>query len=192
MKKRLVFMALAALAVLLAACGGAAPTSTSAPTVIPTATYLLVSSAEGGFLVRSPVALTETSNIVTMDVGNLEVHTFQGIGDQMSYSVVYADYPEGYKTVDAGALLVKVRDEQVSSIGGTLVSQAQIKSSSVNGLEIRIGAEADGGQKVVFRSWLLWVPTRLYQVSVLAPEGRADDEAVVSFLESFELADRAD
>jgi hypothetical protein len=189
MRKALAFAVLVVVAMLAIACGGATPTPTAPPA--PTAAVLPFASAVGGFSVLSPATLAETTEIATTEIGNLEVHTFQGDSGGFSYFVVYSDYPESYRAVDAAGLLASARDGQVNSTGGSLVMDGPITLSGVQGRDIRIKATADDGQMVILRSRLYWAPTRLYQVLVLAPEGREDDSAVGAFLESFKLTDRA-
>jgi len=189
MSKASAFTVLVVVAMLVAACGGATPTPTASPA--PTAAVLPFTSAVGGFSVLSPVTLTETTETADTEAGNLEVHTFQGVSGGLSYFVVYSDYPESFRAVDAAGLLASARDGQVNSTGGRLVMDGPITLSGVQGHELRIKAETEDGQPVVLRSRVFWAPTRLYQVMVLAPEGSEDDTAVGAFLESFKLTDRA-
>jgi len=183
MKNRLAFTTLVAVAVFVAACGGGAAT--------PTPTAVLITSPFGGFKITSPVALTETSETVETNIGTLEVTTFQGKSGGLDYSVIYADYPAKYAAVEAATFLAAVRDEQVTTLGGALVSEGDLTSAGIAGREIQISAELEDGTKAIHRSRLYWVPTRLYLVSVLVPAELVDEKAVVDFLDSFQLTDRA-
>jgi hypothetical protein len=183
MKKSHVVTAVLAVTLFLAACGGSTPTPTTVPQPF--------TSAEGGFLVMSPAPLTETTEVVKIEIGSLEMHTFQGENSGFSYLVVYSDYPQGLKTADAAGLLASARDDQVNSLKGKLVSETQVMLSGVQGREIRISAQGEDGQNVVVRGRLYWVPTRLYRVLVIAAPERVDEASVSSFLESFKLTDRA-
>jgi len=183
MKNRLAFTTLMAVAVFLAACGGDA--------AIPAPTAVLIASPFGGFKIRSPVALTETSKTVETNIGILEITTLQGKSGGLDYSIVYADYPAKYAAVETATFLAAVRDEQVTSLGGALVSEGNLKLAGIEGREIQISAELEDGTKAIHRSRLYWVPTRLYLVSVLVPAELVDEKVVVDFLDSFQLTDRA-
>lgn len=183
MRNRFALAVMLALTTMLAACGGAKAT--------PTPTPVAISAPFGGFRILSPVALTETSEAVETNIGTLEVTTFQGKSGSFTYSVVYADYPAKYAGVDPASFLAAIRDDQVAGLGGSLVSEGRLDLAGVEGREIQITAELEDGTKAIHRSRLYWSPTRLYQVSVLAPEERINEAAVVGFLESFELTDRA-
>ncbi len=183
MKNRWAFTTLIAVAVFLAACGGDA--ATPAPTAVP------ITSPFGGFKITSPVALTETSKTVETNIGTLEITTLQGKSGGLDYSVVYADYPAKYAAVEAATFLAAVRDEQVTGLGGALLSEGNLTLAGIVGREIQISAELEDGTKAIHRSRLYWVPTRLYMVAVLAPEERVNEAAVVDFLDSFQLTNRA-
>jgi hypothetical protein len=183
MKNSHVVTALLAVTLLLAACGGPTPT----PTTVP----LPFTSADGGFSILSPAPLAETTEVVKVSIGSLELHTFQGEDGGFTYLVVYSDYPQGLKTADAAGLLASARDDQVSSLNGKLVSESQVTLSGIQGREIRISAQGEDGRNVIVRGRLYWAPTRLYRVLVVAARERVDDAAVTSFLESFRLTDRA-
>jgi len=183
MRKHFALAVLLAAATMLAACGAAGAT--------PTPTPVTISAPFGGFKVVSPVALAETSKAVETNIGTLEVTTFQGKSGNFTYSVVYADYPAKYAAVDTASFLAAIRDEQVVALGGALVSEGRLELTGVEGREIQISAELEDGVEAIHRSRLYWLPTRLYQESVLAPQERINEAAVVDFLESFELTDRA-
>ena len=183
MKNRWTFTTLIAVALFVAACGGDAAT--------PAPTAVLITSPFGGFRISSPVALTETSKTVETNIGTLEITTLQGKSGGLDYSIVYADYPAKYAAVEAATFLAAVRDEQVTTLGGALVSEGNLTLAGIVGREIQISVELEDGTKAIHRSRLYWVPTRLYMVAVLAPEERVNEVAVVDFLDSFQLTDRA-
>ena len=70
---------------------------------------------------------------------------------------------------------------------GKLVSDTKISLAGHPGREVVIDARGPHGPRGLIRGRLFMVGNRLYQLMVVAPQGRDDEKAAEDFLKSFKL-----
>lgn len=101
--------------------------------------------------------------------------------DKVMYSVVFADYPDTFQSVNAKTVLDGVRDGMKGK-DGQVKEDREILLGKTPGRELRIEA----GRKVI-RARIYLVGTRLYQVMANGERSAIDGKGVDEFLRSFEL-----
>jgi hypothetical protein len=154
-------------------------------------------SSEGGFLVKTPVALEEsvtTKNpVISPDGKSVEVttHQFSGGKDGLYYSVGYADFPEwvftlGDRSAMVEALLGTAGLGMTKLHNGELLSDMKIAIGEFPGREILVEFQ-EQGQKAIVKARFYLVGRRMYQIMVYAPAGKGGMGDIGEFLESFQL-----
>lgn len=145
-------------------------------------------SEAGRFELMTPVELQESVQPVETQGGKLDLHLFTGQLDDIAYIVGYCDYaPELAKPDNAEAMLDGARNGAVGNSHGKLVSEANISLAGYPGRELVIEAAAEDRPPMTIKGRLFMVKNRLYQVTVVAPRGKAGDKVIDDFLQSFKL-----
>jgi hypothetical protein len=99
----------------------------------------------------------------------------------------YNDYPEFVvSSSDVGNMLDGARDGAVSNVGGTLLSENQIRLQGYPGRELWIEADVDG-QEGLARARIFLVGRRMYQILVAGPKSQFPSQDAERCLNSFLL-----
>ncbi|HEY9074301.1 MAG TPA: hypothetical protein VIN67_09240 [Desulfobaccales bacterium] len=145
-------------------------------------------SEAGRFSIMTPVALQEETQPLETEAGKISLHLFAAQEGFTGYFVSYCDYPpEFVKKKEPEQMLDGARDGATKSAKGKLVSDTKISLAGHPGLEVVIDAREPQGPNGLIKGRLFMVGNRLYQVMVVAPKSRTDDQATDSFLQSFKL-----
>jgi hypothetical protein len=145
-------------------------------------------SETGRFSIMTPVALQEETQPLETEAGKIMLHLFAAQEGFTGYFVSYCDYPPDFiKKKEPEKMLEDARDGAVSNDQGKLVSDTKISLAGHPGREVVIDARGPHGPKGLIRGRLFMVGNRLYQIMVVAPQGRGDDQATKGFLQSFKL-----
>jgi hypothetical protein len=175
MKKLALFSFALTLALCLASCGG-------------TPKLQEFKSEAGRFSVMVPEALQETSQALETQAGKIDLHLFSIQQDRTGYFVSYCDYPqELIQQSSPERMLDGARDGAVGNVEGKLVLESKITLAGHPGREVVIDGRPKYGQKVTIKGRMFMVKNRLYQVTVVAPQGQAGGKVTDAFLQSFKL-----
>ena len=145
-------------------------------------------SETGRFAVTTPVELQEEAKTLETEAGKLELHLFTGQLDNIAYVIAYSDYPpEAAPPGYAEKMLDGARNCTLGNTHGQLVSETNITLAGYPGRELVIEARAEDRPPMTIKGRLFMVKNRLYQVTVVAPRGKAGDKVIDDFLQSFKL-----
>jgi hypothetical protein len=148
-------------------------------------------SEAGRFAVLTPVPLREESKTLETEAGKIELHLFTGQLNDLALVIGYSDYsPEAAPPGYADKMLDGARNGMVGNTQGRLVSETNISLSGYPGRELVIEVWSEDRPPATFKGRLFMVKNRLYQVTVVAPRGKAGDQAIDDFLQSFKLLDQ--
>jgi hypothetical protein len=140
-------------------------------------------SFAGRFSVQFPGSPTQKAQQVPLAGGDsITIHQFLLDGKDVSYVVMYNDYPEQYVTGAPQTILGTVRDGWVKSAKATLISDDAIDLNGVPGRAFKL-TDKDGMNYV---ARLFLDGHRLYQVIVTVAAGASTDPAD-DFLNSFRI-----
>jgi len=181
-----VFVAVAAIAMVIAGCSQASAPIVTETTAPPTPTPAKVFVSETGrFSAALPEDPIEDVQTLPTSAGDLEVHFFTLEKENAIYMVVYSDYPaEVVAQSSPTVMLDGARDGAVSNVQGTLLNEEEITINDYPGRALKVRA-SDGQATVHSRVYL--VDNRLYQVMVVIP-GSADlPTEAEDFLDSFKV-----
>lgn len=145
-------------------------------------------SETGGFAVMTPVPLQEEAKTLETEVGKIDMHQFTGLLNDIVYVIVYSDYPpEAAPPGYAEKMLDGARNGAMGS-QGRLVAETSISLAGYPGRELVIDTRGeDDRPPATYKGRLIMVKNRLYQVTVVAPRGKAGDKIIDEFLQSFKL-----
>jgi hypothetical protein len=145
-------------------------------------------SEAGRFSIMTPVALQEEAKSLETEAGKINLHLFAAQLDDIAYVIAYSDYsPEAAPPGYAEKMLDGARNGTVGNTRGKLVSETNISLSGYPGRELVIEVRGEDQPPTTFKGRLFMVKNRLYQVTVVAPRGKAGDKLVDEFLQSFKL-----
>jgi len=148
-------------------------------------------SDPGRFSVMTPVELQAESKTLDTEAGKIELHLFAAQLDNIAYVVGYSDYsPESAPPGYAEKMLDGARDGSVGNTKGKLISETPITLSGYPGRELVIETRGQDLPPAVVKTRLFMVKNRLYQVTVVAPRGKAGDKIIDDFLQSFKLLEQ--
>ncbi|HKQ93057.1 MAG TPA: energy transducer TonB [Blastocatellia bacterium] len=141
----------------------------------------------GNFAVAMPVKPLEISQTIEGDVGKVPTKSFVANSGQITFVVMYADYPITFDAPEAvNASLDVMRDLLLSKGRGKLISEKEHLFKKYTGRELRAGMD-DGMARV--RMYL--IQQRLYMLTVIFAGAndvkQLESKQVVRFLDSFQL-----
>ncbi len=140
-------------------------------------------SIAGRFSVQFPGSPTQKAQQVALAGGDtMTIHQFLLDGDNMSYVVMYNDYPAEYVGGEPQAVLGRVRDGWVKTQKATLISDGAIDLGGVPGRAYKF-TDKDG---IVYVARDLLDGQRLYQLIVTVGAGASATDAE-AFLDSFKI-----
>lgn len=145
-------------------------------------------SEPGRFSVMTPVTLEESTNNLKTEAGEVKLHLFAGQLDDIAYVIGYSDYPpENAPPGYAEKMLNGARNGAVGNTHGRLLSETQISLADYPGRELVIETSGEDRPPAIIKGRMFMVKNRLYQVTVVAPRGKAGDKIIDDFLQSFKL-----
>ena len=145
-------------------------------------------SETGRFAVMTPAPLVEEAKTLETEAGKIDLHLFAGQVDDIADVIGYSDYsPEAAPPDYAEKMLDGARNGAVGNTHGQLVSETNISLAGYPGRELLIEAKAEDRPPMTIKGRLFMVKNRLYQVTVVAPRGKAGDKIIDEFLQSFKL-----
>jgi len=148
-------------------------------------------SEAGRFAVLTSAPLREESKTLETEAGKTELHLFTGQLNDLALVIGYSDYPpEAAPPGYAEKMLDGARKGLVGNTKGRLVSETNISLSGYPGRELVIEVWNEDRPPATFKGRLFMVKNRLYQVMVVAPRGKAGDQVIDDFLQSFKLLDQ--
>ena len=175
MRKAVIFLIILILACCLASCSFSS-------------TPKEYKSAAGRFSIMTPVTFEESTNTLKTEAGNIELHLFAGQLDDIAYVVGYSDYPpENAPPGYAEKMLDGARNGAVGNTHGKLLSETKISLADYPGRELVIETSGEDRPPAIIKGRMFMVKNRLYQVTVVAPRGKAGDKIIDDFLQSFKL-----
>ena len=143
-----------------------------------------------GFKVALPGNAQHSSKEFKTAVGTLKLHMYQVASQGQFFGVMHNVYPQrAVNAQGANKVLNGARDGAVRKVGGTLLSDTQIKLGQYPGRSFRVVATKNGVK--MYMSWRVYlVNNRLYQLGVVSPYRPANAKDVKRFFDSFELSNR--
>ena len=145
-------------------------------------------SEAGRFSVMTPVKFEESTNNLKTEAGKIDLHLFAGLLEDIAYVVAYSDYPPENVPPDyAEKMLNGARNGAVGNTHGRLVSETKISLADHPGRELVIETRGEDQPPTIVKGRMFMVKNRLYQITVVAPRGKADDKIIDDFLQSFKL-----
>ena len=144
----------------------------------------IYNSEEGHFKANYPGKPDVSTEVIEEEgVGEIKKLTASYAESALkNYTVVYAEYPEGYfKGKDPIKVLKGSRDGIIKNLGGRISGQKEITSSDYPGYMFKVKS---GNQYFVYN--LSLYKNRLYQVWIMNTQSFPED---TSFLESFEIVE---
>ena len=145
-------------------------------------------SEAGRFAVMTPVTLEKSTNNLKTEAGPIDLHLFAGQLDDIAYVVAYSDYPPEKAPADyAEKMLDGARNGSVGNTQGQLVSETKISLTDYPGRELVIETRGEDRPPSIVKGRMFMVKNRLYQITVVAPRGKAGDKIIDDFLQSFKL-----
>ena len=146
-----------------------------------------IGSQDGRFALMMPEFPNYDVQEVLTPVGTLELHIFSVSSADSVFMAAYNDYPEFVvSSSDVGNMLDGARDGAVSNVGGTLLSENQIRLQGYPGRELWIEADVDG-QEGLARARIFLVGRRMYQILVAGPKSQFPSQDAERCLNSFLL-----
>jgi hypothetical protein len=156
------------------------PQSDTTTTVAQLQPYV---SSAGRFSVLFPGSPTRNAEQVTLSGSDsVTLYQFHFGDNNLSYMVLYNDYPAKYVPAEPQSLLESVRDGSMESVKATLTSDQPIDLNGVPGRAFKFTDK--NGSTYVTRDFL--DGQRLYQVIVLVAAGSSETQAE-DFLNSFRI-----
>lgn len=165
---------------------GTAATPTISITPIINYDFKPFISNEGGFSVLMPGAPNQKKQSVITTAGLLDLYLFtvELENDTTAYLATYVDYPENVvKTSNSDEVLSNVRDGQLDSQKGRLLSERFVAIGQYPGRELEIETASN-----YVRGRIYLVGTRLYQVLAVYPLDQRPADISRRFLDSFKLS----
>ena len=145
-------------------------------------------SEAGRFAIMTPVTLEESTNNLKTEAGPIDLHLFAGQLDDIAYVVAYSDYPPENAPPDyAEKMLDGARNGAVGNTHGRLISETKISLADYPGRELVIETRGEDRPPSIIKGRMFMVKNRLYQITVVAPRGKAGDKIIDDFLQSFKL-----
>ena len=145
-------------------------------------------SEAGRFAVMTPVTFEESTNNLKTEAGQIDLHLFAGQLDDIAYVVAYSDYPPENAPPDyAEKMLDGARNGAAGNTNGRLVSETKISLADYPGRELVIETRGEERPPSIIKGRMFMVKNRLYQITVVAPRGKAGDKTIDDFLQSFKL-----
>jgi len=152
---------------------------------------------QGGFAVRVPCTLKETSETMDTVGGKTVCHQFEGERGVYQYAVSYSDYQQSFiNQYDSDTLLLGASAGALNASKGRILSVSNVtlvkylenskKIISYPGKEVSISGKRQEKAFVV-RARFYLVGNRLYSVMIVSPQGKEDSVMMADFLESFRL-----
>jgi hypothetical protein len=146
------------------------------------------SSDRYGFSISTPRAFEESTQKTPTEVGDIDVITLIAQAeDSTTYVATYSEFPE--QIVKAGEPLELLRGGKqgvVDLLNGTVTSERELSLDGNPGLEIILTGTAQG-YNIAAKGRFYLVKNRLYQIYVMAQQGKENTEATAKFLDSFRL-----
>jgi hypothetical protein len=141
-------------------------------------------SPDGSFTIALPGDPIEKKETTKTAAGNMDMHLFTLDLRNISYAVIYTDFPPAFLQMPNAAekLLEGGRNGAVAQVKGRLVSDQPISIGRHPGRELQI--ECSQGT-ILARIYI--IDGRLYQMIVLTPTGKAISHDARKFLESFRV-----
>jgi TonB family protein len=146
-------------------------------------------SPEGGFSALFPKKPTESVSTLKVDNSIVKVHTFT-VRDGSTYEISYFDVPHAADDAKVVMdLLIGLRNYVVTTLNGTLVSEAPLRANNNEGRILEISVAERG----IARAIIIVTESRLYRISVVPKRlvenssNEATNSAALRFLQSFKL-----
>jgi hypothetical protein len=140
-----------------------------------------VASKEGRFSVFLPAMALEDSRPLAAVTGNPVMHLWSANAADTLFGAGYVDLDNADYRV-----LAVMRDGLVRNIGGKIVSERAVKTSSAEGFEF-VAEGAIGDARAVLHGRFLMSGTRVYQLAVVGPAHSVTATDREMFLESFRM-----
>lgn len=141
-------------------------------------------SKDGNFRINFPVAPKVESQTIPTEVGNMEMITYlyeKSITE--AFMVAISDYPTAMiEAGDVNSLLEGAKNGFLGELGLSIVEENNISLGNNPGMYFKASNET---YFVVFKDYL--VKNRLYQIGIMRDGSFPSDEAINSFINSFEL-----
>ncbi len=152
-------------------------------------------SEAGKFQIEMPDLPAVTAQLLTSDLGELEMNVFmhegeEGIDENILYMVSYTDYPKdkiNTTEMDKAALDVYYKgavNGSVNNLDGKLVTEKTITIFGHEAREVKV--DYMNGQAIM-KMQILLIENRMYALQVIALAENEGNEAQNRFFNSFEL-----
>ena len=143
-------------------------------------------SEDGKFKVNFPGTPTVASDNIPTEVGNIEMKSFTYEKSATEvYMIAYSDYPsELVKQSDPDAILTGAKEGALNNMGATMETEEKI---SMDGHPGYIFKAVKDSYYMVYKIFLK--DNRLYQILMMRDGAYPSQEAVDSYIGSFELID---
>jgi hypothetical protein len=157
----------------------------------PTPELRRFDSEEGRFHVSLPgIPKVQTFSIDSAD-GKADAHVFMvELSPSEAYGVVYTDYPST-STIDPDKLLDSTRDDQIAAVRGKLLDSRATPYRDHPGRSYEYEFAISDGTKLIGRTRLFLLKTRLYQVGAVGIDPLERDQIATKILNSFGLTETA-
>lgn len=162
----------------LAGCGAGAPSMS------------MFTSTAGNYRILMPGTPKETQKDLPIPGGSIPLHSVIGFQSRgCECGVAWAETPPGaLVSQDTNKLLDMCIQGAVSKMGASELSRSPISLDGHPGRECRFEIPANGNRpKLLGRERCYIVGDRVYEVTILAPENKADPAVSKAFFDSFAL-----
>ena len=164
-----------ALAIALAACGGARPTLRE------------FSADKCGLTMQLPSEPKEETRTAEAADGPLVITLYTATTNNSAYVISCNDFPtDQISSADLNRILDNAAQGSMSNIGATLEDQKVITLDGHPGRDI-LGRTTIGGQDAVVRARVYLVGNRMIQTMVLGAKGQMKDADMLTYLTSLKL-----
>ena len=137
-----------------------------------------VRDRDGSFRVLLPARANEQSGPLSGVAGSPVMHLWSARASNTLFGAGYLDVRPGDRVA-----LTDLRDALVLNIGGRIVSDRSVRSSSLQGVEF-IAEGSMGNGMAILHARLLVSDNRIYQLAVLGPQGAVTTTDKETFFES--------
>jgi len=145
-------------------------------------------SQKGGFSIQFPDTPTEEVSISRTPLGDIDLHLFTLEKKLVIFLVGYSDYPAQFVKENSNDSLLNIACAgAIANYKGIVFSNEKISLGIHPGREIVVKSKDD---MITYLTRLFLVENRLYQVTVLALEGKTIEKSDKNFIESFKLITR--